>query len=76
MRANQIIEESHVQAVDTAARQKEQAQAEIDALVLKAREALRQQVGMLVVSGAEKVLKREVDISAHQALINDLVAEI
>ena len=76
VRANQIVEESHAQAVDSAVRQKEKAQAEIDALVLQAREVLRQDVGMLVVSGAEKVLKREIDISAHQALINDLVAEI
>ena len=75
-RAQQIIDESHAQAVAATTRQKAQAQAEIDAQVLQAREALRQHIGALVVCGAEKVLKREIDVSAHQNLIDDLVAEI
>ena len=76
VRANQMIEEANAQALTSANRQKEQAQAEIAASVIHAREELRQQLGALAVRGAEKILKREIDMDAHKALVDALVAEI
>jgi F-type H+-transporting ATPase subunit b len=37
---------------------------------------LRSKVGALAIAGAEKILKREIDASAHKDLIEQLVAEI
>lgn len=75
-RASQIIEQARNEAVTEATRQKELAQAEIDVAANRAREQLRQQVAMLAVTGAEKVLRREIDAGAHKALLDELAAEI
>jgi len=45
------------------------AKAEIEQEVYRAREALRGQVAQLAVAGAEQILKREVDASAHADLL-------
>ena len=42
----------------------------------RAKEDLRKQVSVLAVSGAEKLLKREIDANAHKALIDDLAAQL
>ena len=36
----------------------------------------RKQVSALAVTGAEKLLKREIDANAHKALLDELAAEI
>ncbi|WP_305805857.1 F0F1 ATP synthase subunit B [Stenotrophomonas sp. YIM B06876] len=75
-RANQIIETAKNEAISEANRQKDLALAEIDASTTRAREDLRKQVSALAVSGAEKLLKREIDATAHKALLDELAAEI
>ncbi|MEP6996714.1 MAG: F0F1 ATP synthase subunit B [Betaproteobacteria bacterium] len=45
------------------------AKAEIEQEVYRAREALRGQVAQLAVAGAEQILKREVDATAHADLL-------
>ena len=40
------------------------------------REELRRQVSVLAVSGAEKLLRREIDANAHKVLLDELAAEI
>ena len=75
-RANQIVDAAKNEAVAEAGRQKALAQAEIDAAANRAREDLRKQVSALAVSGAEKLLKREIDANAHKALLDELAAEI
>lgn len=75
-RANQIVEQARNEAVAEANRQKELAQAEIEVAANRAREQLRQQVAALAVTGAEKVLRREIDAGAHKALLDELAAEI
>ena len=50
--------------------------ADADQQVVKAREALRAEVAALAVQGAEQILKREVDQSAHAELLNQLKAEL
>ena len=75
-RANQIVDQAKQDAIAEASRQKALADAEIDAASNRAREELRKQVSSLAVTGAEKLLKREIDASAHKALLDELAAEI
>ncbi len=75
-RANQIVEAAKNDAIVEANRQKALGLAEIDAASTRAREDLRRQVSMLAVSGAEKLLKREIDANAHKVLLDELAAEI
>ena len=75
-RANQIIDTAKNDAIAEANRQKALAEAEIAAAANRAKEDLRRQVSALAVSGAEKLLKREIDASAHKALIEDLAAQL
>ncbi len=75
-RANQIVEAARVEAQTEAIRQKAVFDAEIEASANRAREELRRQVSALAVTGAEKLLKREIDASAHKALLDELAAEI
>ena len=75
-RANQIVEAAKNDAVAEAGRQKALAEAEIAAAANRAREDLRKQVSVLAVSGAEKLLRREIDAGAHKALLDDLAAQL
>ena len=75
-RANQIVDAAKQDAIAEAGRQKALAEAEIDAASNRAREELRKQVSTLAVTGAEKLLKREIDANAHKALLDELAAEI
>ena len=75
-RANQIVDQAKQDAIAEAGRQKALAEAEIAAAVNRAKEDLRRQVSALAVSGAEKLLKREIDANAHKALLDELAAEI
>jgi F-type H+-transporting ATPase subunit b len=75
-RANQIIDTAKNDAIAEANRQKALAQSEIDAAANRAREELRKQVSALAVTGAEKLLRREIDASAHKVLLDELAAEI
>lgn len=75
-RANQIIDQAKNDAIAEANRQKAVAEAEIVAAANRAKEDLRKQVSALAVSGAEKLLKREIDANAHKALIDELAAQL
>ena len=75
-RANQLIDAAKTDAVAEGNRQKALAEAEIEAAANRAKEDLRKQVSALAVSGAEKLLKREIDAGAHKALIDDLAAQL
>lgn len=75
-RANQIVDQAKNDAIAEANRQKSAAEAEIAAASNRAREELRKQVSTLAVSGAEKLLKREIDANAHKALLDELAAQL
>jgi F-type H+-transporting ATPase subunit b len=75
-RANQMIDQAKNDAIAEANRQKSLALAEIEASANRAKEDLRKQVSLLAVSGAEKLLRREIDANAHKALLDELAAEI
>lgn len=75
-RAGQIVEQAKADAIAEAGRQKALADAELAASVNRAREDLRRQVSVLAVSGAEKLLRREIDAAAHKALIDELAGQL
>lgn len=75
-RASQIVEEAKEQALTEGDRLKVAAQAEIDQDVNRAKEALRGQVAILAVSGAEKILGKSVDSKVQAELVDQLAAEL
>ncbi len=75
-RANEIVEESKESARTEADRIKQSAQAEIDREITQAREHLRGQVVAIALSGAEKVLRKEVDKDTHARVLDELVEEL
>ncbi len=75
-RAAQIIEEAKTVGKTEGDRQIAAAQAEIEQAAHRVREQLREQVAQLVVAGAEKVLRREVDAMAHADLLEALKSEL
>ncbi len=75
-RAAQMVEEAKNTAREEANREKAAVKAEIEQEVARARETLREQVGALVVAGAEKILRREVNAQAHGDLLEQLKKEI
>jgi len=75
-RAAQIIDEAKEKAREEGVRLKAAAQSEIEQEVNRAREQLRAQVGALVVAGAERILGRAVDESAHRDIVDKLAQEL
>ncbi len=75
-RASEIVEESKENAKVEGERILAAANAELEQEVNRAREQLRGQVVSLAVSGASKVLKREIDEKANDDLLKDLVAQL
>jgi len=75
-RASTIVEDAKGDARTEGERIIAAANAEIEQEVNRAREVLRGQVASLVVSGASKILKREVDAAANEEILNDLVAQL
>jgi F-type H+-transporting ATPase subunit b len=75
-RANQIVDAAKTEAIAEGTRQKALAESEIAAASNRAREDLRKQVSALAVTGAEKLLRREIDASAHKVLLDELAAQL
>ena len=75
-RANEIVEEAKGTAKTEADRIKEAAKSELEQEVNRAKEGLRAQVSVLAISGAEKILRTEIDAKAHTAILTQLAAEL
>lgn len=75
-RASEIVDEAKEDARTEADRIKAGADAEIEQEVNRAREHLRKEVVGLAITGAEKVLKREIDATAHASALNDLAQQL
>lgn len=75
-RASDIVDESKNDARTEGERLVTAAKAEIDQEVQRAKETLRVELGAIVISGAEKILEREVDASAHDDMIKKLATQI
>ena len=74
--ANATIEHSRDEARTEGERLVEAARDEIKQSVAHAKDDLRKEVGKLAVVGAEQILKREIDATAHNDIIDNLIAEI
>jgi F-type H+-transporting ATPase subunit b len=75
-RASQIVEEAKGAAKDEGDRIIVAAKAEIEQETHRARETLRGDVAALVVAGAGKVLRREVNAQAHADLLEAIKNEL
>ncbi len=75
-RASQIVDEAKEQAITEGERLKVAAKADIDQEMNRAKEALRSQVAVLAVAGAEKILGKSVDAKAQVELVDKLAAEL
>ena len=74
--AASIIDQARRDAESEKARILAQAQQDAAQEVQRAREALRADVAVLAVRGAEQILKREVNANAHAELLNQLKAQL
>jgi F-type H+-transporting ATPase subunit b len=75
-RAQVIIEEAKARAAEEGNKIIAAAKAEAEQQTAKAREALREQVAVLAVKGAEQILRKEVNAGVHADLLNRLKTEL
>ena len=74
--ANAIVEDAKQQARAEGERLVAGARAEIEQEVNRAKEQLRNQVAVLAVMGAEKILESQVDAKAHNDLVEKLASQL
>ena len=72
----QIVEEAAAKAQAEKEKILAAGHAEIETERNQAKEELRQQVAILAVAGAEKILERSIDAAAHSDILDKLVAEL
>ncbi|MBI3532660.1 MAG: F0F1 ATP synthase subunit B [Pseudomonadota bacterium] len=75
-RAQGIVEEAKARATEEGNKIIAAAKAEAEQQTAKAREALREQVAVLAVKGAEQILRKEVNAGVHADLLNRLKTEL
>jgi F-type H+-transporting ATPase subunit b len=76
VRANSIIDEGRAEGAAQRQREISDGFAQIELERQRARDELRQQVASIAVAGAERILAREIDASAHRALLDQLAREL
>ena len=75
-RAGEVADEGKVKAKEEADRILANAKSEIDQEANRAREELRKAVAALAISGASKILEKEIDETAHAQLVDSLVKQL
>lgn len=75
-RALTVIEEAKLRASEEAAKIIAAGRLEAEQQVVKARQALREEVAALAIKGAEQILRREVNTGVHAELLGRLKAEL
>ncbi len=75
-RGSQIVEDAKGVAKAEGERIIAGAKAEIEQEINRAKEGLRSQVSSLAVAGAEKILRKEINASAHSDMLAKLAAEL
>jgi F-type H+-transporting ATPase subunit b len=75
-RSGELVEEAKNQARAEGDRIVAAAKAEIDQELNRAKEQLRSQLASLAVVGAEQILKKEIDASAHADMLKRLETEL
>lgn len=76
VQASQIKEQAKSDAIAERDRQVVAASAEIEQEANRVREQLAGKVAALAIAGAERLIEREIDATAHQELLDQLAAEI
>jgi F-type H+-transporting ATPase subunit b len=71
-----ILDEARAEANRIIAAARTAAEGEADVAAQRAKEALRDQVALLAVAGAEKILRKEINPAAHAELLSQLKAEL
>lgn len=71
-----IVEEARAEAAMIVTNAQKAAAEEAGLAAQRARDELREQVAALSVSGAEKILRREIDASKHADLLTNLKSEL
>jgi len=75
-RAQAIVEEAKAKATEEGNKIVAAAKVEAEQQSVKAREALREQVAVLAVKGAEQILRKEVNAGVHADLLGRLKTEL
>jgi len=75
-RAGEIVDEAKQDAKAEGDRILTAAQTEIEQELNRSREALREKVAILVVSGAEKILQKEINADAHKDVVDNVAGQI
>jgi len=75
-RGNEIVEQAKQDAIAERDRQVAAAEAEIKLATNQAREALREKLAELTITGAERVLQQELDADRHKAMLDKLATEL
>ncbi len=75
-RANEIVEEAKDDAKAEGERILTAANAEVEQEVNRAKEALREKVAVLVITGAEKVLQKEINAEIHKDVVQNVAGQI
>jgi len=75
-RANEIVAEGKADGVRESDRLKAAAKADIEQEARRTREELRGQVSAIAIASAEKILRREIDESAHEDILSKLAQEL
>lgn len=75
-RGAEIVDEAKTDARDEGERLLSAAQAEIERESNRAREHLREKVGELVIAGAEKILRKEINAETHKDIVEAMANEI
>ncbi len=71
-----MVEEAKGKAKEEADRVRATAEAEVEQQIAQAKEALRAQVSVLAVAGAEKILESSVDAKVHGDMLDKLAAQL
>jgi F-type H+-transporting ATPase subunit b len=74
--ASQLIDEARAEAGRIVAAAKKAAEEEASLAAQRAKDQLRDQVAQLAVSGAERILRREIDAGKHAELLANLKNEL
>jgi len=75
-RGNELIEQAKQEAMAERDRQVKAAEADIKLAANQARQALREKLAELTVTGARRVIEQELDADRHRDLIDKLAADL
>lgn len=76
VRGNQLVEQAKQDAIAERDRQVAAAEAEIRQATNQAREELREKLAGLAVSGASRVIEKEIDTERHREMLDKLAADL